>query len=158
MIAWWLLSACHSVETLRQDISDAVCRDGEENCVPVTPGFIEERFENLAEIARLRQALDACESVHHQSRLVSFEHEQFKCTVRGSLYVNQGAGQIIERVDGCNMIQMKLIDNGIELKYGGRWVLIPVPMNGGHMQFGYRWGSLVATIGGKEYPISWGYE
>src|SRR5574340_1278609 len=150
-------SACKAVEVQQREVADHVCRAGDDTCVPVTPGFIEERIYNLAEIHRLTQALEACEAQHHAS-LVSFPQDQFKCTVRGSLYVNQGAGNLTDRTDGCQMITMRMVDNALLLRHGGRWVMIPVPKDGGHMQFGYRWGSVVATIGGKEYAISWGYD
>jgi hypothetical protein len=120
--------------------------------VPVTPGFIEERIYNLAEIHRLEKELEACQG-GRLTHLASFNRATFKCTVRGSLYTNQGAGSLTERIDGCHMLDVSLKDEGLVVSYHATRVIIPVPLSGGHMQWAYTWGSLVATIGGHEVPI-----
>lgn len=89
-------------------------------------------------------------------QLVSMPPDLFKCTVRGTLYVEAGKLDKPNRTDGCVMIRHTVIDNSLELRYSGRWVLIPFPPAGGHLEFAYRWGSPVATIGGKEVAIAWG--
>jgi hypothetical protein len=163
------LNACSTKEIRHEDTADHVCKPLDTNCVPVTPGFIEERIENLVEIARLKKALESCEAQHQAMRFddcvpfypgatacakpINFSRETFKCTVRGSLYTNQGAGRITERVDGCDMLDVAMTEEGIRVRHKSITVYIPVPMYGGHMQFGYRWGSDVATVGGKEFPV-----
>lgn len=89
---------------------------------------------------------------------VSMPPELFKCTVRGTIYIEAGKLDKPYRTDGCVMIRHALIDNSLELRYSGRWVLIPFPPSGGHLEFSYRWGSPVATIAGREVPIAWGAE
>lgn len=89
-------------------------------------------------------------------QLVSMPPELFKCTVRGTVYVEAGKLDKPYRTDGCVMIRHELVDNSVQLRYSGRWVLIPFPASGGHLEFAYRWGSPVATIAGREVPIAWG--
>ena len=87
---------------------------------------------------------------------MSIPPEMFKCTVRGTAYVESGKVESPYRTDGCVMIRHKTKDNALELRYSGRWVMIPFPQHGGHVEFAYRWGSPVATVGGRETPIAWG--
>jgi hypothetical protein len=86
----------------------------------------------------------------------SFGPDNFKCTVRGSAYVMSGKIESAVRQDGCTMIRQELEANGLTLRYGSRWVLIPFPLGRGHTPFAYRWGSAVATVGGHEVPVAKG--
>lgn len=88
----------------------------------------------------------------------SIPPEVFKCTVRGSVYSMEGKLDRPYRTDGCSMILHDMDGNGVTFRYGGTWVLIPFPPNGGHLEFAYRWGSPVATIAGREVPVAWGRE
>lgn len=167
MRAIWMLSivlslissGCSKPEIRHEDTADHICRPHDANCVPVTPGFIEERIYNLVEIHRLKKELEACQAQHSAftgSIVVvpaNFSQATFKCTVHGTLYVNEGAGHLTGREDGCQMLDVAMTDEGIRVKHKSIRVYIPVPMSGGHMQFHYRWGSTVATVGGHERPV-----
>ena len=113
-------------------------------------------------LREIEQRLSICQqqkaAVPDDWELVSMPPELFKCTVRGTVYVEAGKLDKPYRTDGCVMIRHALIDNSLELRYSGRWVLIQFPPAGGHLEFAYRWGSPVATIAGREVPIAWGRE
>lgn len=74
------------------------------------------------------------------------------------MYAMAGKLEGPNRTDGCLMIRHDIDGNGLTLRHSGTWVLIPFPPDGGHQVFAYRWGSLVATIAGREVPIAWGRE
>lgn len=115
-------------------------------------------------LREIEQRLEQCQKSAHSRNFkwelvplaVSMPPELFKCTVRGTIYIEAGKLDKPNRTDGCVMIRHALIDNSLELRHSGRWVLIPFPMSGGHLEFAYRWGSPVATIAGREVPIAWG--
>lgn len=175
-------SGCSGPPVRHEDTADHVCRPNDTNCIPVTPGFIEERIENLVEIDRLRKEIATChgklgvrywtpqpanydyyiEKGYYPGAVategVSFAQSTFKCTVHGTLYVNEGAGHLTGREDGCQMLDVAMTDEGIRVQHKSIRVYIPVPMTGGHMQFHYRWGSDVATIGGQERPVHVEYD
>ncbi len=115
-------------------------------------------------LREIEQRLHQCEidtrpsTRQYELTPAGFPPDTFKCTVRGTVYVEAGKLDKPYRTDGCVMIRHALIDNSLELRYSGRWVLIPFPLSGGHLQFAYRWGSPVATIAGREVPIAWGRE
>lgn len=109
-------------------------------------------------LREIEQRLDQCQkrATLDEWRPVSMTPEQFKCTIRGTVYAESGTLDKPYRTDGCVMIRHTILDNSLELRYSGRWVLIPFPPSGGHLEFAYRWGSPVATIAGREVPIAWG--
>jgi len=154
----WLNSAGCAGDRLQVDATDRICRESE-GCIPVTQGFIEQRIHDLAKIAELQQALDACETRHTQSSWMlptALTPDDVKCTVRGTVYAEDGKIDPPMRTDGCQMIRHEVHANGLTLSYRGRWVLIPFPLSGGHIQFAYRWGSATATIAGKEWAVARG--
>lgn len=117
-------------------------------------------------LREIEQRLEQCQQGTRRTNMqyeivpftVSMPPELFKCTVRGTVYVEAGKLDKPYRTDGCVMIRHELVDNSVQLRYSGRWVLIPFPVSGGHLEFAYRWGSPVATIAGREVPIAWGEE
>jgi len=116
----------------------------------------EQPSEAVAELARVAQALDACEDRQAHSSWVmptSFTPDDLTCTVRGTVYAEQGKIALSGRSDGCQMIRVELQDNGMTLRYRGRFAFLVFPPDGGHMPFAYRWGSMTATIAGKEVNV-----
>lgn len=115
-------------------------------------------------LREIEQRLHQCEAdarpatPQYELTPASFPPDTFKCTVRGTIYAMAGQLEAPNRTDGCLMIRHDLDGNGLTLRYSGIWVLIPFPPDGGHQSFAYRWGSLVATIAGREVPIAWGRE
>lgn len=113
-------------------------------------------------LRQIEQRLYACQERKAQESadwtVVGIPPDHFKCTVRGTIYAMEGKLAAPNRTDGCLMIRHDVDGNGLTLRYSGTWVLIPFPPDGGHQSFAYRWGSLVATIAGREVPIAWGRE
>ena len=115
-------------------------------------------------LRQIEQRLHQCEAdarpagPQYELTPASFPPDTFKCTVRGTIYAMAGKLEGPNRTDGCLMIRHDIDGNGLTLRYSSTWVLIPFPPDGGHQAFAYRWGSLVATIAGREVPIAWGRE
>lgn len=113
-------------------------------------------------LREIEQRLHACQERKAQESadwtVAGIPPDHFKCTVRGTMYAMGGKLEGPNRTDGCLMIRHDIDGNGMTLRYSGTWVLIPFPPDGGHQSFAYRWGSLVATIAGREVPIAWGRE
>jgi len=104
---------------------------------------------------RITKELEACETreLHTWVLPTSFTPDDLKCTVRGTVYAEDGKIDLPERSDGCQMIRAEVSDNGLTLRYRGRWAFIVFPPSGGHMSFAYRWGSASATIAGQEVGV-----
>lgn len=82
--------------------------------------------------------------------------DRSSCVVQGYVYVMPGETADFRRADSCPDVRTEIRDNALLLYSPRVWVLIVLPVQGGHQRFVYHWGSALAHIGPQEWPVSYG--
>jgi hypothetical protein len=78
------------------------------------------------------------------------------CTVQGILYGDATEPSFYQET--CTMqIRAEASGDSFVLYSPHVWVRFKYPVSGGHLRFHYQWGKDHAQVGGKVYPLDWGW-